>query len=57
MTDVRGAYAFAATQAEVLAHVPCYCGCERDGHRSNADCYLAGRTAANGPVWNDHAFT
>lgn len=34
-------YTMAATYPEVVASVPCYCGCfEQDGHVSNLDCYI-----------------
>lgn len=48
------AYVFAAQHPEVLKYVPCFCGCERRGHRSNLDCFVASR-AANGEVaWSAH---
>ena len=55
---VRAAYTFAAEHPEVLAYVPCYCGCEHSGHRGNDDCFVAGR-AANGDVtqWEPHGMT
>lgn len=55
---VRAAYTFAAEHPEVLAYVPCYCGCERSGHRGNDDCFVSGR-AANGDVteWEPHGMT
>jgi hypothetical protein len=46
---VRAAYLFAAEHPEVLGYVPCYCGCERSGHRGNDDCFVAARDA-NGDV-------
>lgn len=48
-------YTFAARHPEVLQYVPCYCGCERDGHTGNHDCFVASR-AADGRVveWNTH---
>ena len=33
----RAAYEFAARHPEVLKHVPCFCGCERNGHGNNED--------------------
>ena len=36
---VSQAYRFAAANAEVLQHMPCYCGCGAMGHGSNYDCY------------------
>jgi hypothetical protein len=54
--QVRAAYAFAARRADVLQYIPCYCGCAHDGHRSNENCYLRGRTAAGAPQWDEHAY-
>ena len=56
--QVRQAYVFAAQNPGVLEYVPCYCGCELDGHRSNVDCFVESR-AANGAVqsWDAHGMT
>lgn len=55
---VRAVYEFAAEHPEILGYVPCYCGCERAGHRGNDDCFVASR-AANGDVtgWEPHGAT
>ncbi len=52
---VRAAYMFAAEHPEILSYVPCFCGCERGGHKGNEDCFIASR-AANGDVtaWEPH---
>jgi hypothetical protein len=52
---IRAAYEFAAEHPEVLSYVPCFCGCERSGHRGNEDCFVRER-AVNGDVisWEDH---
>ncbi len=52
---IRAAYKFAAEHPEVSSYVPCFCGCDRTGHRGNEDCFVAARDA-NGDVieWNDH---
>jgi hypothetical protein len=52
---VTAAYTFAAEHPEVLSYVPCYCGCERSGHRGNEDCFVKSRDV-NGDVveWEDH---
>jgi hypothetical protein len=50
----RAAYEFAARHPEVLRHVPCFCGCERNGHRHNEDCFVARRNADNSPEWSPH---
>ena len=55
---VHQAYVFAAQNPGVLKYVPCYCGCENDGHRSNVDCFVESR-ASNGAVtsWDNHGMT
>ena len=52
---VRAAYKFAAEHPEVLSYVPCFCGCERSGHRGNEDCFVKTRDV-NGDVvqWEEH---
>jgi Histone deacetylase complex, SIN3 component len=52
---VRAAYTFAAEHPEILSYVPCFCGCERGGHKGNDDCFVA-RRAENGDVveWEPH---
>jgi hypothetical protein len=40
---------------EVLQYVPCYCGCEREGHNGNHDCFVKSRTAAGRVTeWSTH---
>src|SRR5690348_6873422 len=41
--SVQQAYQFAAANADLLEHVACYCGCNKLGHKSNYDCYIAGQ--------------
>jgi len=55
---VRSVYKFAAEHPEVLGYVPCYCGCERSGHRGNEDCFVTARDN-NGDVteWEPHGMT
>ncbi len=50
----RAAYEFAARHPEVLRHMPCYCGCERNGHGNNEDCFISRRQADGRPEWNPH---
>ena len=53
---VEAAYVFAGRHGDdVLQYIPCYCGCEREGHVSNRDCYIRGRTGAGVPQWDPHA--
>jgi len=55
MPVVQEVFEFAARHPEVLAYMPCYCGCEQLGHKGNHDCFVKGR-AANGTVteWEAH---
>jgi hypothetical protein len=52
---ISAAYRFAAEHPEVLSYIPCFCGCERSGHRGNEDCFVRARDV-NGDVieWEDH---
>jgi hypothetical protein len=52
---VTAAYHFAAEHPEVLSYIPCFCGCERSGHKGNHDCFVKSR-AVNGDVleWDEH---
>jgi hypothetical protein len=52
---VRAAYVFAAEHPEVLSYVPCFCGCERAGHRGNEDCFVTARDAYGDVTeWEPH---
>ena len=52
---VRAAYIFAAEHPEILSYVPCFCGCERAGHKGNEDCFVARRNDAGDVVeWEPH---
>jgi hypothetical protein len=55
MPVVQQVYEFAARHPEVLNYIPCYCGCERVGHKANHDCFVKSR-AANGRIteWDSH---
>ncbi len=56
--QVRAAYVFAAQNPGVLEYVPCYCGCELDGHRSNVDCFVESRTPEGAVrAWDSHGMT
>ena len=52
---IQATYKFAAEHPEVLRYIPCFCGCDKSGHRSSEDCFVKSR-AKNGDVteWNDH---
>lgn len=45
MAVIHEVYDFAARHPEVLQYVPCYCGCERAGHKGNHDCFIKSRDA------------
>ena len=52
---VRAAYTFAAEHPEILGYVPCFCGCERAGHRGNDDCFVKARNAQGDVTeWDEH---
>jgi hypothetical protein len=38
--QAREAYQFALANPEILKRIPCYCGCDEAGHKSNYDCYV-----------------
>jgi hypothetical protein len=50
----QAAYAFAVDHGDVLAWMPCYCGCAAMGHGSNLDCFVQ-RHDANGVAFEEHA--
>ena len=52
---VQQAYQFAAANADLLKHIACYCGCNKLGHKSNYDCYIAGQDAAGQLTFSTHA--
>jgi Protein of unknown function with PCYCGC motif len=55
MEVVRAAYLFAAEHPEVLSYVPCFCGCERGGHRGNHDCFVSARNdKGDVTAWEPH---
>jgi Protein of unknown function with PCYCGC motif len=51
---VQAVYTFAARHPEVLHYVPCFCGCQRSGHRDNDDCFIKSRDAMGRPEWESH---
>ena len=54
---IRAVYEFAARRPDVLRFVPCFCGCERNGHEDNEDCFVASRDADGRPQWDSHGLT
>ena len=52
---VRAVYRFAAEHPEILGYVPCFCGCERAGHRGNDDCFVKTRNTQGDVIeWEPH---
>jgi len=55
METVKAVYRFAAEHPEVLSYVPCFCGCERGGHKGNDDCFVKSRNAQGDVTeWEPH---
>jgi hypothetical protein len=55
--EVRSVYRFAALHPEVMRYVPCFCGCERNGHQDNEDCFVRSRAADGSVTWEPHGFS
>ncbi|MDR7075086.1 hypothetical protein J2Y03_000074 [Neobacillus niacini] len=52
---IEETYTMAATYPEVLASVPCFCGCGMIGHESNLDCFVGQFGDENAVTeWSDH---
>jgi hypothetical protein len=57
MRLIRAAYAFAANRPDVVQYLPCYCGCEKQGHRSLEFCFVKGRNSSGIVEWDNMGFT
>lgn len=53
-STVREAYQFAVHNPDVLAELPCYCGCGAMGHISNYSCYVQSDDGGD-IVYDNHA--
>ncbi|WP_051633432.1 PCYCGC motif-containing (lipo)protein [Bacillus sp. UNC41MFS5] len=55
---INETYVMAATYPEVVASVPCYCGCVVEGHKSNLDCFVK-QVGGNNIVteWDSHGIS
>ena len=55
MQTVMAAFQFAAEHPEVLSYIPCFCGCQNQGHRGNDECFVKAHNK-NGDVtdWQEH---
>jgi hypothetical protein len=56
MEITRMAYEFAARHPEVIKYVPCYCGCQSEGHTSNESCFVKSRDARGAVSWDMHGW-
>jgi uncharacterized protein with PCYCGC motif len=50
--EIRDAYRFAVTNRNVLGYIPCYCGCVKDGHISNASCHVKDNSPPDKPEFD-----
>ncbi len=53
---VQEGYRFAIANPEVLAKLPCYCGCGSMGHKSDLDCFIQEFKPDGTIVFGYHAF-
>jgi hypothetical protein len=53
---VQEGYRFAIANPEVLAKLPCYCGCGSMGHTSDLDCFIEEFKPDGSIVFGYHAF-
>jgi hypothetical protein len=56
--EINAVYAAVPDHADMLKHIPCYCGCgESVGHSSSLDCFVHD-IQADGPLtWDSHGTT
>lgn len=56
-TNVQAAYQFALDSPNLLAQLPCYCGCDKTlHHKNNLDCYItAWKSDGSTAAYTDHA--
>ena len=53
--EMRLVYQVAASASDVLAYMPCYCGCgESAGHGNNLNCFVDEIREDGTVVWDDH---
>jgi hypothetical protein len=55
--QVQEAYRFALANPDVLAKIPCYCGCSQMGHMNNRMCYIKAESSDGQVILDDHAIT
>ncbi|OXM87365.1 PCYCGC motif-containing (lipo)protein [Paenibacillus rigui] len=53
--QMKQIYQLAASHADLLQWIPCYCGCgESAGHQSNQNCFVKEIRQDGSVVWDDH---
>ena len=52
---VQEAYQFNVANPDVMAQIPCYCGCGAMGHTSNYSCYVSDAGADGAISYDTHA--
>lgn len=38
--EIQALYAFNVEHGDLMRYMPCFCGCEENGHHNNRDCYI-----------------
>lgn len=57
LKEIRTAYTYAARRGDILKYIPCYCGCEKEGHKSVEDCFVKERTPEGIKQWDRMGFS
>jgi hypothetical protein len=55
--DVKRLYEFQVVNGDLMRYMPCFCGCGREGHKSNRDCYVREVRPDGSVVFDDMAPT
>jgi hypothetical protein len=50
----RNVYKAVVANVELLKWIPCYCGCGKDGHLNNAQCFVQEIRPQGAVLWVDH---
>jgi hypothetical protein len=53
--QVQQAYQFAFANQDLMKHIPCYCGCDDDAHKSSYDCYITNVDDQGRITYDPHA--
>jgi hypothetical protein len=55
--QIQAAYRYAVEHGEDLQYIPCFCGCDRFGHKHNRDCYIKAFNPDGTVTFTSHAAT